>query len=188
MYVEKSILISLIQGSTKALESLHDQFATKIFNACRRFYLSHEDAEEVVQDVFLKIWDNRLSIKTELSFNAYIYTISKNFILKKLQKKVLKETIDHYINTSSSSSNAEDQLIARETEELLESIVSNLPARKQKIFLLNRYHDKSIEEIASELGLSKRTVESHIYQTRAMLKKKLDLNCLAAVLMATFMI
>jgi RNA polymerase sigma-70 factor (family 1) len=179
MFIEKTLLLQLKQGSTKALEQLHGQFSTKIYNSCRRFYLDHEDAEEVVQDVFLKIWATRENIKMHLSFNAYIFTISKNLILKKLQKKVLKETLDKYVNnTLFSTSTIEEQLIAQDVEKLLDEIISNLPPQKQKIFLLNIYYDKSIEEIANELGLSKRTVESHIYQTRALLKRKINLNAL----------
>jgi RNA polymerase sigma-70 factor, ECF subfamily len=179
MIVEKTLLLQLKQGSTKALEQLHGQFSTKIYNSCRRFYLDHEDAEEVVQDVFVKLWITRENIKLHLSFSAYIFTIAKNLILKKLQKKVLKETLDKYVNsTLFSASTIEEHLLAQEAEKLLDEIISNLPPQKQKIFLMNIYHDKSIEEIANELGLSKRTVESHIYQTRALLKSKMNLNVL----------
>jgi RNA polymerase sigma-70 factor (family 1) len=187
MITEKTLLIQLKQGSTKALELLHEEYSPMIYRSCRRFYLGHEDAEEVVQDVFLKIWNNRESIKLHLSFKAYICTISKNLILKSLQKKVLKETLDKYVNNVTISDTPIEQMEVREIENLLEEIISKLPPRKQKIFLLNIYQEKSIEEIANELGLSRRTVESHIYQTRALLKAKLNINFFLLLLATNFL-
>jgi len=188
MFVEKSLLIQLKQGSTRALEELHDHFSARIYNSCRRFFLTHEDAEEVVQDVFIKIWNNRNNIKLHLSFKAYIFKISKNLILRKLQKKVLKETLDNYINSAAFvSNNVEETVIAKDVEALINDLINNLPPKKQKIFLLNRYEDKTIDEIAEELGLSRRTVESHIYQTRALIKSKLNLNSAVPLMFIYFL-
>ena len=182
MHDEKKIIFQLKNGSTKALEQLHGFYSPKIFAACRKFYLDNEDAEEVVQDVFLKIWNSRAKIKLNLSFKGYLFKISKHQILKKLQKKVMKETIENYLDHSSLiTCSVEEQLFYKDTEAFIDKIINQLPPKKQKIFLLNRNHDKSIDEIAAELGLSRRTVESHIYQTRALLKDKLNLNCILLI-------
>lgn len=174
---QKKIIKQLMNGSTKSLEEIHKFYSPKIYGVCRKFYLNHEDSEEVVQDVFLKIWSTRERVNPNLSFKAFIFKIARNLILKKLQKKVMKETIDNYIDhISFSAKDVEEKLFLQDTEALIDKIIEKLPPKKQKIFLLNRNQNKYIDEIASELGLSPRTVESHIYQTRSLLKDKLNLN------------
>jgi len=160
-----------------ALKQLHELYSDKIYQSCRRFYLEHEDSEEVVQDVFLKIWEVRERINPSKSFQAYLLKITRNIVFKKLQKKVMKVTIDKYINDYTLAENSiENYTNFQDTTNLVNEIINKLPPQKQRIFLLNRYEDKSIEDIANELGLSKRTVESHIYQARTLIKKKIDLN------------
>ncbi len=177
MVVKDAVILQLQQGSTKALEQLHRIYAAKIYQSCRKFYLEHEDAEEVVQDVFLKIWEVRERINPTKSFQAYLLKITRNIVIKKLQKKVMKVTIDKYINNFSYAENSiENYTNFQDTINLVDEIINNLPPQKQRIFLLNRYEDKSIEDIANELGISKRTVESHIYQARTLIKRKIDLN------------
>lgn len=171
----EKILIQLTNGSVKALEQLHQQYSGVIYSTCRKFYLQHEDAEEVVQDLFLKIWEKRESIDLQRSFKGDLFTVARNLILKKLQKRVMSITIDKYIDELNFS-HIEEQLFYQDTRQFIDSVMHKLPPQKQKIFLMNRMDGKSVDEIAEELGLSRRTVESHIYQTRSLLKQKMNLN------------
>lgn len=177
MELLKSEVLQLKKGSTKALRKLHELFSEKIYRTCRRYFLDHEDAQDVVQDVFIKIWKVKENIDPKQSFQAYLFKIARNIIIKKLQKKAMKVTIDKYVNNYSYAENSiENYTNFRETANLVEEIINKLPPQKQRIFLLNRYENKSIEDIANELGLSKRTVESHIYQARNLIKSKMNLN------------
>lgn len=176
---DHQIIDQLKRGNTRALESLHAKYAKQLYISCRRFYLSHEDAEEIVQDVFLKIWDHRDKIKDRYPFRSYLFTIAKNAILKFSRHKIISCSIDNYLNSVDGLQlhfNAENRMELKETKDFIESVIRNLPPQKQKIYILSRLEGLSHEQIAKRLGLSVRTVENHAYRTNLLLKKKLGLN------------
>ena len=176
---DHQIIEQLKCGSTTALESLHSKYAKQLYISCRRYYLSHEDAEEIVQDVFLKIWDHRDNIKDGYPFRSYLFTIAKNAILKFSRHKIISYSIDNYLENLDGLQvhhNIENKIELKETKDFIESVIRSLPPQKQKIYILSRLEGLSHEQIAKRLGLSVRTVENHTYHTNLMLKKKLGLN------------
>ncbi len=180
------IIIRLKNGEIDALKSLHEKFSTALYRTCRRYYLSHEDAEEVVQDVMLLVWEKRHELRTDLSFTAYISTIARHATFKKVRKKIIYYTIDNYLQDERTATpvNAEDEIIGVETEKIIETLIADLPAKKQKVYIMSRVEGLSHEEIAEKIGLSKRTVESHIYQTNLLIKQKLNLDSYAILLLS----
>jgi RNA polymerase sigma-70 factor (ECF subfamily) len=174
---DQHILAQLKQSKVSALEVLHKKYAYQLYKVCRGFYLTHEDAEEIVQDIFLKIWNRRNELKLGFSFRAYLFTIAKNDILKFSRKKVLSFTIDNYIHDHAPRvhQDAENMMIYKETEAYVAFIINSLPPQKQKIYILSRFEGLSHEQIAEKLGISIRTVENHTYQTNLLLKKKMGL-------------
>jgi RNA polymerase sigma-70 factor (ECF subfamily) len=174
---DQHLIFQLRQGKTKALEALHKRYAHRIFGACLQFHLTAEDAEEIVQDVFVKVWENRMELKLGYSFRSYLFTIAKNCVLKYARKKVIHHTIEHYINQRpGTATNLEQEMIFNEAQAQLETLIDNLPPKKQKIYLLSHCEGLPHKEIADKLGISVRTVESHTYQINALIKQKLGLN------------
>lgn len=175
---DQHIIFQLKQDQVSALEVLHKKYAYQLYKVCRNFYLTHEDAEELVQDVFIKIWDRRDEIKLGFSFRSYLFTIAKNDILKFSRKKVLSCTIDNYMHEHAPQTHqdGENMMIYKETESYVAAIINSLPPQKQKIYILSRLEGLSHEQIAEKLGLSVRTVENHTYQTNLLLKKKMGLT------------
>ncbi|WP_163379286.1 RNA polymerase sigma factor [Cyclobacterium sp. SYSU L10401] len=168
-------LVNLLKaGDPNAFRQLYDQFASKILNTCKQMYLSHEDAEEVVQEVFLKVWEKRESLDCSLSFNAYLFTIMRFSIFKRSRKQALEIAYKTYqlnygVRTDCCT---EEELAFEELKGFSEKIINSLPKGQQQIFKLKFTEHLTADEIACKLHLSKRTVENQLYRANKRLKQE----------------
>jgi RNA polymerase sigma-70 factor (ECF subfamily) len=118
-------------------------------------------AEELSQDIFVKIWEKRKTLTAVQSFNAYIYRMAKNAVLNHFQHEYVKEKYAKQ-SFSGSAVPADELFQAKETELLIELTVAKMPAQRRKVFELSRKSQLKNEEIAKKLYLSKKTVENHL--------------------------
>ncbi len=178
-----SAVSKLREGDEKAFSQLFEFFKSKIFNTSKKMNLSSEDAEEIVQEVFLIIWKNRQNLNSELSFNAYLLTILKSLIVKKAKKEAMRVAYEVYaFSTREIESNeTEMQIEYSEFEQISISEIEKLPKTQKVIFKMKNYDNLHSGEIAEKLGLSKRTVESHIYVATKSIKNKLQKKYLIAI-------
>jgi RNA polymerase sigma-70 factor, ECF subfamily len=131
-------------------------------------------AEEVVQDVFLKIWQSRLELNIKGSFKAYLFKSVHNQALNVIrQQNTRKESVNlvrpeqtwKFISDNYKiDDNLIDKIFSDETEALIEQIIKELPYQSRKVFLMSRFESLKNEEIARQLGLSENTVKTHIYR------------------------
>jgi RNA polymerase sigma-70 factor (family 1) len=170
-----SLVIRLRNGDDKAFNLLFQQFGPKIYGTARRMFLSHEDAEELVQEVFLKIWKKREQLKDNLSFQAYLITIMKSLVYKKAKSQ------SRFLAFQRSAA-ASEYSVGNEGERLLEvddlyryskKAIDELPKGQKQVFELRYLSHQSTDQIAEQLSISKRTVESHIYKATKSLREKL---------------
>ena len=171
------ILVSQLKsGSESAYTELFRLFMPKIVNTAKKMFLSNEDAEEIAQEVFLIIWKNREGLKCELSFNAYLLTILKSLIIKKSRKEAKKIAYEKYaMQTQTAIYEDSDSLLEiSELESIALAAVSQLPDYQKEVFLLKNQENLGAEEIALKMGISKRTVENHIYKASKSIKKSLS--------------
>lgn len=162
----------------QAFRSVYDHYADKIYYVSLRFHLCEEEAREMVQSVFLTLWEKRADLKEHLSLNAFLLTITKNKILNLHKKKVIELTgVQTYCNyRNSSSSITEDYITFLDLEQHTLEFIDSLPARHKEIFLLSRKEGLKNDEIAQLLKLSKRTVENNIYQAEISIRRFLKDN------------
>jgi len=131
-------------------------------------------AEEVVQDVFIKIWQNRSKLSIKGSFKAYLFQSVHNQALNSIrQQNTLKESVNlpgsekkwKFISENYAiEDNLIDKLFSKETELLIEEVINKLPEQCRKVFCMSRFDSLKNEEIAGLLGLSENTVKTHIYR------------------------
>jgi RNA polymerase sigma-70 factor (family 1) len=185
---EKAFDISLAvsklrDGDEEAFGRLFNYFKPKIFNTSRKMNLGTEDAEEIVQEVFLIIWKNRKKLNTELSFNAYLLAILKSLIIKKSKQAARRIAYEVYeISKKDSVSHETENLIEyTEFEQISYTEIEKLPKSQQLIFKMKNFEGLASGEISEKLGISKRTVENHIYVATKSLKEKLQKNYLIAI-------
>lgn len=172
---EKYFLEQLKANSEQAFESLYDQYSNKIYKVSLRFGLNHEDAVEIVQDVFVKVWERRKDINLELSFNAYLLTICKNLIIKKARKNTTQIAFQKYYSKFQDGidRSTEDIIVFADLLKVTEGFMDLLPPQQKEIFKLSRIEQLSHQEISARLNLSVRTVENHVYRASEKLKMKL---------------
>ena len=172
-------LVGLLQnGDQKAYDDLYKLFAPKILNTCKKMYLNQQDAEEVVQEVFLKVWIKRADLDNTLSFNAYLLAIMRSLIFKRSRKQALDIAYQKYnIQFLQKVDNStEESILYEEIKSYSTKAIASLPKGQQEVFSLKFSEQLTADEIAEKLQISKRTVENQLYKATKKLKKQLISN------------
>lgn len=172
----QKLVIAISQGDERAFESLYQFFSEKIYHASRKMNLSHEDAEGVVQEAFLKIWKNRSKLDPKLSINAYLIAIVRSLIIKGVKKQARLFAYQQYslpLLQHFSTSGPEEELIFTEFDQITTDIINQLPDGQRNIFRLRYLENLTVAEIAEQLNLSKRTVENQIFRATHTVKEKM---------------
>lgn len=187
---DKILVEALQAGSEKAFEELYNKYANKIYNITRKMNVEKEEAENVVQDVFLKIWRNRINLDSQLSFTAYLITIAKSIIIKQTQQRARFMAYQNYsLHVEPQASNStEEYVIFKELEDVSNKAYSTLPARQQQVYLMKNSEYLTTDEITQKLGVSKRTVENQLYRATKALKEKLGKAGFLSLLFILFLV
>jgi RNA polymerase sigma-70 factor (family 1) len=169
------LVIRIRNDSRDAFRLLYNRYNRKIYYFSLRYLGSVEEAEELIQSVFISIWEHRKSLDERMSVKNYIYRSAVNYIYNYLKKKAIRTRfIEAELQKDELQSNQTwDQVAFNDLEKSIILIVETLPPQQQKIFKLSRFDGLSHEKIAEELDLSVRTVENHIYRALSILKNKL---------------
>ena len=172
---EKDYIIELKKGSFSAFDHIFSSYKERLYAFAVGYLKVSDDAQELVQEVFVKVWENRETIDETRSFNSYLFTISKNTILNYFRKKAIEQSYIGYIkqNTHLTYNKAEEEL---EYEELLKKaniVIEQLPHRQKEIYRLSREKGLSNEEIAWKLHISKKTVENQVTLAMKFLRNQL---------------
>lgn len=179
---------NLKKGNVAAFDALFVIYSVRLYNFALKYLKNESDAEELVQEVFIKVWENRESLKSELSFRSYLFTISLNHIRKYFNKKA---TMLRYMESLQNdvSPQAQEALNGEDYESLMQRIhliIEEMPPRRREIFIKSKIDGKSSKQIAAELGISSGTVDNHIseaiHQLRSRLKNENIIHLLFAVL------
>lgn len=174
----------LKQGKVKAFDDLFNKYSKRLYNFAVKYLRSEEEAEEVVQEVFLYVWDKKEKLKPDYSFNAYIFTIAYNIIKKYFIKKTRDNAFkDDLIYSLLKQENNLDQIIDYKfLLEKVELIIDSLPNRRKEIFLKRKYLGLSVKQIADELGISPNTVENQLASAQKQIQNELQKEKLAGLL------
>jgi RNA polymerase sigma-70 factor (ECF subfamily) len=184
----QNLVRSLRKGDVTAFDTLFEVYSSRLYSFALKYLKNEPDAEELVQEVFIKVWENRKSLKTELSFRSYLFTISLNHIRKYFNKKA---TTLRYMESlqNDTSLQSHEALISEDYESLMQKINlinEEMPPRRREIFIKSKMDGKSSKQIAAELGISSGTVDNHIseaiHQLRSRLKNENIIYLLFAVL------
>ncbi len=145
-------------------------------------------AEEILQDVFLKVWNNRERINVDQSFKSWIYAIAINTIYdyyRKLSRdaRLQQELINHFADLYQST---DDDFIYEQRRELLEQALQQLPPQRLAVFKLCKLEGKSYQEAAQELGISPSTVSNQLVQATKFLKNYIFNSKLLAILILSW--
>lgn len=182
--IDYNLLLRLQKGDKQAFEAVYWKYNAKIYNFVNHILFDAYLAEDITQKCFIKIWERRALIDPNKSLSAYMMVISRNMAYKEMLQKIAKVRIDNEsIELFDSLSNTtEEDIDFFFTEQHLESLIELLPTARKKIFKMSRYDGLSNKEIAKNLNLSEKTIETQIYRSLSFLKEKMSGEILALML------
>jgi len=161
---EKEILLAFIQGDKKAFENLYSLYWKQVYNFACLYITTTEDVEEVVQDVFLKLWNAREMICVDRNFKGYLFIVTRNIIFneskRKINERAYQETVLNVLENE--SFDLESEIDANDLKSYIDLLIEEMPPRRKEIFILSRKEHLSYKEIAERLSISDRTVEKQI--------------------------
>ena len=172
---EKEAIIKLKTCNDKAAFAfLYRSYWAKVYNFTRLYITSAVDVEEIVQEVFIKIWENE-----EQNFAGYLFITMRNLVFNRSRKNLNEPFYQlSVIEAVEESYDIEEELDAANLRTHISALISMLPPRQQEVFRLSRDEELSYREIAERLQISERTVEHHISDALKFLRKNIKLYLL----------
>jgi len=172
---QKLLLEKLSRGDETALAAIYKQYWEIMYLAAFNLVKKKEVCEDIVQEIFVSIWNNRENIKINTSLKSYLYTstIYKVYDYFRKNSNVVKVELLESFDKRIQSSNPETKLIHAELMEFVDSVIEDLPTKCKEVFKLSREAQLTHKEIAQKLNISQRTVEGHIAKALKILRSSL---------------
>lgn len=172
---DNELIEKLRIGDVEAFDRVYQRYAGKLYAFSLKYLKSKEEAEELVQSVFLKVWENQKKLKKNTSFKSYLFTIAYNEICNLFRRRKYQQNFITKIENESSESSGEteDQIEFQFVTEQVDQIIARLPEKQRIVFLKSRQDGKSTKEIADELGLSRGTVDNYISESLKFIRTNL---------------
>lgn len=178
MEIEKETVLRMAQGDKNAFCAIFHKFYPKIHQFALMLLKNPEDADDVSQMVFMKMWVKRERFTAIDDFDSYLFILTKNTVINYIAaKKVIPMNLDE-LPDQPDAIIPSDHIIAKDTQLLIDMVVENMPKQRQTIYRMSREQHLSNEEIAQQLGLQKKTVENHLNLALKEVKKALYLMIL----------
>ncbi len=177
---DDELVEKLREGDIEAFDVVFEKYGDRLFGFAFQYLKSKEETEGLVQEVFLKIWEKRKTLKKDSSLKSYLFTITYHNICKFFRRKQLREKLNQEIGlVSDISMDTEEQIDYNSTLEQIEKLIEQLPPKQKVIFEKSRKEGKSTREIADEMHLAPGTVDNHISAVLKFLRKHISASNLA---------
>ncbi len=190
MIVKKEIIQQFKAGNAAAFDKIYNTYSSKLFSFANALLKDPDEATDIVQDVFVTLWEKRDQVDIEQNFDNYIFTIMYNGVRKFFRKRSLKYKLENYLlgNSPDAIEGTDGDLIYNELQEMANKSLEKLPPKRKEVYLLRKQEGLSVKEIAKKLDISPRTVESHLAKALGFLKKELESISLLTILFYYFYI
>ncbi|MBV7533030.1 RNA polymerase sigma factor [Chitinophaga sp. sic0106] len=182
-YVETDLLHRVAAGEEDAFNQLFAQYRNDVYLHALTYTKSPEFSEELVLDIFLKIWENREKLTEITHFKGYLFILSRNQVISAMRKCLLQPVTGMDLSYQISDWMEPDKRLEyKEAQALLEKAIATLSPQQRTAFTLSRAEGKTYEEIAAIMGISKRTVNYHIVAALNALRQHLHNNSTSLVI------
>ncbi len=172
---QKILIEKIRRGDSESFNEMYSHYFTNVYSFSYKFLKSKELAQECTQLTFIKVWERRVQLNSDLNFKSYLFTICKNCILKTIEKAArenkLKEMILRELKKDREESFNTDDL-----EKVAQEALDQLPPQRQIIFKLCKIEGQSYKEVANNLGISDGTVRDHIFKAVKAIRRYLSLR------------
>ncbi len=172
---ENELVERLRKGDVHAFDQVYTKYASKLYAFSYKYLRSKEEAEELVQSVFLKVWENQQNLKKDTSFKSFLFTIAYHEICNQFrQRSYLRKFVQSsLVAEREASDEPEGEIDAAFLMEQVNRILTKLPEKQKIIFNKSRQEGKSSKDIAAEMGLSVGTVDNYISESLKFIRIQL---------------
>ena len=169
------LVCALKQGSNQAFQQLYKRYSVQVYGFILQMVRSQDQAQEIFQHVFVKLWENRGHINPEDSFNAYLYTIARNSVYSYWRQCLNRQKLESYltIHSERSSIQTERAIEDKDFRAYLDAVIDLLPKRCKEVFILRHRYSKSYREISWRLNISEKTVDNQLQKAVAFIRRRM---------------
>lgn len=170
---EKVLLAMVSEGDPIAFRKIYESYYDHVYNAAFSFLKSDQLTEDVVQEVFLKVWSKREVLTQVEKFDAWLFIMARNHILTEFKSRLRFSSYVEYLKNylSEAGSDLMDEIIFRDSDAIIRNAVEKLPEQQKTVFRLSRDEGLSQEEIAEKMAISKNTVRNHMNSALKYLRR-----------------
>ena len=173
----QELLLLLREGDRVAFYYIYERYCKRIYGFVLRYVKQEDDAQEIVQEVFIKLWEARAKIDAYSSFESFLFTIAYNSAISLFRKRTSEKKYLEHLKSLQQIENAPeviDEIHFNELNNRLQALLSELTPRQKEIFHLSREEGLTHDEIARKLDISLNTVKKHMTNTLSFLKSNID--------------
>ena len=176
MTIDKNIVKKFKEGDAEAFDVIYRSFSRKLFHFALGLLKDKDIAEDLVQEVFVMLWEKRGQVDPKLNFDNYIFTITYNSIRKFFRNKSTEtKVIDLLVKDSPEMiESIYGTVIYNEMLDRANKIIETLPPKRKRVYKLSRQEGLKIKEIADKLNISTRTAENHLAKALKYLREELS--------------
>lgn len=171
---EADLLQLLKKGDKKAFESLYHLYKERLAVNFIKLLRDDELAKDALQELFIRVWNNRLSIDLNQSFRSYLFRIAQNLAIDYYRKAARDKSMQTLmLQQDNWYQHIEEQLVARENLAILYSILDKLPEKQRRAYILHKVENKSYKEISELMNITPSTINKHIHVAHQFVKEQL---------------
>lgn len=183
-HINPGLLIRLKDGDIHAFDELYRLYSHKLYSFVFRILKNEADSDDIIQEVFLKIWEYREKLGDYRLLNSFIFTVAYNNSISHLRKRITSAKYIEYLRNLSVNETRGEYITDIELTELnkkAENLISHLPGRQKQIYLLHTEKGLTYSEISEKLEISKNTVGNHMVRALKYLRRNLN-NIMGSIL------
>jgi RNA polymerase sigma-70 factor (ECF subfamily) len=191
LYTDEDLLLQIAAGDRHAFSILYSRYWDELFTSAARVLRGTEEAEDVIQDVFLSLWKRREELSVSGSVAGYLHTSVRYKAIHYIEKNITRrDYLTLLMNTAVETlpPDSELQLQFKELQKLISDAVACMPSKMQEVYKLSRQQYLSHQEIADKLGISAETVKKHIQHALATIKAALSKSSVSISLLLGWVI
>lgn len=170
-FTSEQLLTALLTGDSAAFDEIYHRYRRKVYGYAYHFTRCAEEAEELTQDVFVRLWENRAKIEPAKNFEAFLYTLIRNNFLGTLRKKAQAAIFrNETLQEEPSINSTDDYMDFKECQDIAGYAIETLSPQVKVAYQLSRGSGRSHEDISMQMGISKNTVNNHIKKSLKIIR------------------
>ncbi|ASS68252.1 RNA polymerase sigma factor SigW [Paenibacillus sp. RU4T] len=182
--IEANLIRLALKGDQRAFADLVGMYQDKLYHLAYRMLYNRQEAEDAVQETFLRVFRNMERYDESMKFSTWIYRITTNLAIDRLRRRKPgfsldaevpeHDGLDGYSMFASEDASPEDEVLLSETQRIIRAAIETLPPKYKSVMVLRYLEDLSLQEISDVLDMPVTTIKTRVHRGREFLRKKLE--------------